>query len=216
LRARRVGRTGVGGTASRDCCWPCRTASHSGGDGLTGGVGGTVPGRDSGACECQCIKCPCRGSRYGGSGPVRSSSEAEPLSRGRSALDRDGTLLEVASSPRARRNPARGGVQPPSEAEPHPRGRPALARGGVLPVRCRAPRAKRSSARGWLGRLPGGPWARGFISRVFLGSFAFVFYEGKRVFPICLGDPYGCPRQRRSARHLNFSYFNDICAFRGR
>jgi hypothetical protein len=83
-------------------------------------------------------------------------------------------------------------------------------------MRHRTPRAKRSSARGWLGRLPGGPWARRFISRVFLGSFAFVFYEGKRVFPICLGDPYGCPRQRRSARHLNFSYFNDICAFRGR
>jgi hypothetical protein len=46
-RARHVGRIGVGGTASRDCCWPCRTASHSGGDGLTGGVGGTVLGRDS-------------------------------------------------------------------------------------------------------------------------------------------------------------------------
>jgi hypothetical protein len=62
-------------------------------------------------------------------------------------------------------------------------------------VRHRAPRAKRSSARGWLGRLSSGPWARGFISRVFLGSFAFVFYEGKRVFLGCLGDPYGCPRQ---------------------
>jgi hypothetical protein len=57
---------------------------------------------------------------------MRSSSEAEPRSRERSALDRDGTSLEGASSPRARRNPARGGVQPPSEAEPPPRGRPAL------------------------------------------------------------------------------------------
>jgi hypothetical protein len=35
-RARRVNRTGVGGTTS-----------HSGGDGLTGEVGGTVSGRDS-------------------------------------------------------------------------------------------------------------------------------------------------------------------------
>jgi hypothetical protein len=32
---------------SRDCRRPCRTALHSGGDGLTGGVGGTVPGCDS-------------------------------------------------------------------------------------------------------------------------------------------------------------------------
>jgi hypothetical protein len=46
-RAWRVSRTGVGVTVSRDCRRPCRTASHSGGDGLTGGVGGTVPGRDS-------------------------------------------------------------------------------------------------------------------------------------------------------------------------
>jgi hypothetical protein len=27
--------------------WPCRTASHSGGDGLARGVGRAVPGRDS-------------------------------------------------------------------------------------------------------------------------------------------------------------------------
>jgi hypothetical protein len=46
-RARRIGRTGVGGTVPRDCRRPCRTTSHSGGDGLTGGVGGTVSGRDS-------------------------------------------------------------------------------------------------------------------------------------------------------------------------
>jgi hypothetical protein len=131
-RARHVSRMGVGGTVSRDCRLACRTASHSGGDGLTGGVGGTVPMRDSqarrgfifdsGACECQCIKFQCRGSRYGGSGPMRSLSGAEPRSRGRSALHRDGTSLEGASSPRARRNPARGGVLPPSEAVPHPRG----------------------------------------------------------------------------------------------
>jgi hypothetical protein len=204
-RVRRVGRTGVGGIVPRGCCWPCRTASHNGGDGLAGGVGGAVPGCDSQArrgmdshltwapANVSALNPPCRGSRYGGGGPARSSSEAEPRSRGRSALDQDGTSLEEASSPRARRSPARGGDRPSSEAEPHPRGRPAIGRGGVLPVRHRAPLAKRSSARGWLGRLSGGPWARGFILRVFLGSFAFVFYEGKWVFPGCLGDPYGCP-----------------------
>jgi hypothetical protein len=87
---------------------------------------------------------------------VRSSSEAEPRSRGRSALDRDGTSLEGASSTRARRNLTQGDDQPSSEAESRSRGRPAPERGGVLPVRHRAPRAKRSSARGWLGGLSGG------------------------------------------------------------
>jgi hypothetical protein len=62
---------------------------------------------------------------------VRSSSEAKPRSRGCSALDRDGTSLEGASSPRSRRNPARGGVRPPSEAEPRLRGQPALDQGGI-------------------------------------------------------------------------------------
>jgi hypothetical protein len=56
---------------------------------------------------------------------VKSSSEAEPRSRGRPALDRDGTSLEGASSPRARRNPARGGAQP--------RARRNLTRGGDQP-----------------------------------------------------------------------------------
>jgi hypothetical protein len=127
--------------------------------------------------------------------PVIPSSETETGSRGRSALDRDRASLKGASSPRARRNPARGGDRPSSEVEPHLRGQPALDRGGVVPVRHRALRAKRSSTRGWLGRLYGGPWARGFILRVFLGSFVFVFYERKRVFPGCLGDHHGCPRQ---------------------
>jgi hypothetical protein len=62
---------------------------------------------------------------------VRSSSEAEPRSRGRSALDRDGTSLEGVSSTRARRNPARGG-------------RPNPARGGASLERATNPRAKRS------------------------------------------------------------------------
>jgi hypothetical protein len=136
---------------------------------------------------------PLPGGRYGGGGPVIPSSETEAGSRGRLALDRDGASLEGASSPRAKRNFTRGGVQPPSEAKPHPRGRPALERGEVVLVQRRTPRAERSSARGWLGRPSGGSWARGFVLRMFLGSFAFVFYECKRVFPGCLGGPYGCP-----------------------
>jgi hypothetical protein len=155
-RARHVGRTGVGGTVPRDCRRPCRTVAGMASPGeLVEQYRGVIPSApwrgfvfDLGVCECQCIKCPCRGSRYGGGGPVRSSSEIEPRSRGRSALNREGASLEGASSPRARRNLTRGGDQPPSEAGPHPRGRPALERGGVLPVRHRAPRAKRSSARG--------------------------------------------------------------------
>jgi hypothetical protein len=72
---------------------------------------------DPGACECQCIKSPCRESRYEGSGPVMSSTETETRSRGRSALDRDGTSLE---------------------------GRPALERGGTSPEGATGPLARRS------------------------------------------------------------------------
>jgi hypothetical protein len=46
-RARHVSRMRVGGTVSQDSHRPCRTASHNGGDGLTGEVGGTAPGHDS-------------------------------------------------------------------------------------------------------------------------------------------------------------------------
>jgi hypothetical protein len=80
--------------------------------------------------------------------------------RAHEVLERGGTSLEGASSPRERRDLTRGG-------------RPALELGGGLPVQCRDPRVKWSSARGWLGRLfggslgPPGPWAREFILRVF-------------------------------------------------
>jgi hypothetical protein len=37
-RARHISGTGLGGTVPRDCRRPCRTASHSGKDGLTEGV----------------------------------------------------------------------------------------------------------------------------------------------------------------------------------
>jgi hypothetical protein len=51
-RVRCAGRTGVGGIVPRGSCWPCRTAAHSGGDGLAKRVGGAVPGRDSQARSC--------------------------------------------------------------------------------------------------------------------------------------------------------------------
>jgi hypothetical protein len=101
---------------------------------------------DPGACKCQCIKCPCRGSRYGGGGPVMPSSETETFSRGRSALDRDGASLEGSSSPerggislegasgpRARWNFTRGGDQPSSEARLYRCGAVPLERSGVSP-----------------------------------------------------------------------------------
>jgi hypothetical protein len=108
---------------------------------------------------------------------VMPSSETETCSRGRSALDRDGALLEGVSSPRARRNLTRGGVRPSSEAEPYPRGdRPSseanLFRCGVVPL-------ERSAAppEGGLGRLSGGSWVRGFVLHVFftnLSGFSLV------------------------------------------
>jgi hypothetical protein len=61
---------------------------------------------------------------------VRSSSETEPRSRGRLALDQDGTPLEGVSSPRARRNPARGAPNP--------------GRGEASPEGATGPRARRS------------------------------------------------------------------------
>jgi hypothetical protein len=122
------------------------------------------------------------------------SSETETRSRGRSALDRDGASREGGVQPSSEAESRSRGVRPSSETEPHPWGRPAHERGEVVPGRRRAPRAERSSARGWLGRLFGGLWVRGFVLRLCLGSFAFVFYEFKRVFPSCLGDPHGCPR----------------------
>jgi hypothetical protein len=64
---------------------------------------------------------------------VMSSSETITRSRGRSALDRDGTSPEEASSPRARRNSARGGDRPSSEAELYRCGTVPLERSGVLP-----------------------------------------------------------------------------------
>jgi hypothetical protein len=126
---------------------------------------------------------------------VIPSSETETRSRGAlGSPPRRGLAREGASSPRARRSPARGGVRPSSETEPHSRGRPTHERGRFVPGRRRSPRAERGSARGWLGQLFDGPWVRGFVLRVRLDSFVFIFYEFKRVSPGCLGDPHGYPR----------------------
>jgi hypothetical protein len=139
---------------------------YSGGDDLTGMVGGTVPGyiakRVRGtacSCSCQSIKWLDRGSRYGGGVPAGASSEADL---------------------------ARGGVQPSSEAKPRPRGRLALERGGVLLARCCGPRAKRSFVRGCLGQLFW--WAVGatgvaIMLCVFWACefFVFVFFTRESV-----------------------------------
>jgi hypothetical protein len=157
--------------------------SYSGGDGLTGRVGGTSSGYDSqarhrdgmrgfvfdlGACMCHDIKFSSQGSRCGGSELVRASSEAESHLRGRPSLERGGTSREGAPGPRERRNLTRGGARPSSKAEPYPRGRPALERGGDSLVWCCSPRAKRSFARGWLGRLF--LWAAGATRAVIILS----------------------------------------------
>jgi hypothetical protein len=80
---------------------------------------------------------------------VRSSSETEPRSRGRLALDRDGTPLEGrpapergeiplegAPSPRVRRNLTRGGDRLSSKAEFYQCGTVPLERSGVPPEGC--------------------------------------------------------------------------------
>jgi hypothetical protein len=107
--------------------------SYSGGDGLTGGVGGTASRHDyqacqrrarglvfdPGACKVQSIEFPCRGSGYGGGD--EPSSEAGPHPRGRPALERGGTSPEGATSPRARRKSTGAVPRPSSEAEFCPR-----------------------------------------------------------------------------------------------
>jgi hypothetical protein len=91
---------------------------HSGGDGLTGRVGGTAPGHNSQAC--QSIKCPLSGEQ------VRGRRACEVLERG-------GTSPEGATGPRARRNLTRGGARPSSEAEIRWCDATPLERSGVPP-----------------------------------------------------------------------------------
>jgi hypothetical protein len=116
--------------------------------------------------------------QYGSGGPVMPSGGIETRSRGRLALDRDGASreeggrpaperggvpLEVASDPRARHNLTRGGDWPSSEARLYRGGPVSLERSGVLP--------KGGQADCLVGR--------GFVLRVRLGSFVFVFYKFK-------------------------------------
>jgi hypothetical protein len=108
---------------------------------------------------------------------------------------RQGLAREAASNPRARRSPARGssdprvrrnlsrgGDQPTSEAD--------LYRGGAVPLE----RSGVPPEGGWADCLTG-RGSVGLFCACVLGSFAFIFYELKRVSPGCLGDPHGCPRQ---------------------
>jgi hypothetical protein len=107
---------------------------------------------------------------------VMPSSETGTRSRGRLALDRDGASreggvrpaperggvpLEGASDPQARWNITRGGDWPSSEARLYRGGPVSLERSGVPPEG------------GQADCLVG----RGFVLRVRLGSFAFLFYE---------------------------------------
>jgi hypothetical protein len=112
--------------------------------------------------------------------------------RAHEALERGGTPPEGVTAPRARRNLARGGAQPPSEAEVCPCSAAPLERSGVLLeggwAVCLVGR------RGYQGRGPS-RWAVSFVLSVFWVRLHFVFYKRKWVFPGCLGDPYGCPRQ---------------------
>jgi hypothetical protein len=126
-RVQCVVRMGVGGTVPRECRWPCRSASHSGGDGLTGGVGGTVPGCDSQAYRGVDSSFTCAPAHVSASMPL--SGEHVWRRRAREVLERGGTSLEGAFSSRSRRDLARGGVQPPSEAESRSRGRLTPERG---------------------------------------------------------------------------------------
>jgi hypothetical protein len=121
---------------------------------------------------------------------VNPSSEKEIRSRGRLALDRG-----RASRERGRPALERGGVPPSSETEPLSRGRPTHERGGFVPGG--AVPLERSGVPpegGWADCLTGRGSVGLFCARV-LGSFAFIFYELKRVPPGCLGDPQCCPRQ---------------------
>jgi hypothetical protein len=140
--------------------------TYSGGDGLTGRVGGTTPGCDSQAMS---------EGRHGADSsltwtPACVRTLNAPVEewvwerQARESLERGGTSPEGASGPRARQNltrgggepvrasseaePHRGGVRPSSETEPHPRGRPALERGGTSPEGASGPRARWNLNRG--------------------------------------------------------------------
>jgi hypothetical protein len=104
---------------------------------------------------------------------MRSSSEAELCSRWRPAPERDGTLLEGASSPRERQNLTRGGDQTSSEVEVCLSGVVLLKRSGVPPeggwVECLVGRW------GYLGR---GPMSLSYVCFRFVCIMFFVKVSG--------------------------------------
>jgi hypothetical protein len=128
--------------------------------------------------------------------------------RAHEVLERGGTSLEEATSPRAGRNPTRGGDRPSSKVEPRSRRRPALERGGTLPEGATVPRARRrfanvvprpSSEVEFCPRVAGptvwwaigttwvvGPWV--YLTHV-LGSFAFCFLAKVSGFPWLFRGP---------------------------
>jgi hypothetical protein len=214
-RARCPGCTGVDGIVPRNWPRPYRTSPHSGGDGLTGGVGGTVPGRDSQArqgrgMDSSLTWAPANvtalNTLVGGAGAEAASPRGPRARRNLTRgwwppLERGGTSPKGATGPRARRNPARGSAQPPSEAEVCPCGAAPLERSGVLLEGGWA--VCLVGHRGHQGRGPS-RWAVSFVLSVFWVRLRFVFYERKWVFPSCLGDLYGCPR------HYPYSILSEL------
>jgi hypothetical protein len=126
----------------RDCRWPCRTASHSGGDGLTGGVGKTVSGRDSQVRRG--VDSSLTWALAYVSALNSPAGEQVWRRRAREVLERDGTSLEGAFSSRSRQDPARRGIQPPERGGIPLEGRPAPKRGRASPEGATGPRARRS------------------------------------------------------------------------
>jgi hypothetical protein len=77
---------------------------HSGGDGLTGGVGGTAPRRDSQACQGRGVDSSLTWAPANVRGLNAPVGERVWGRRAREALERGGTSPEGATGPRVRRN----------------------------------------------------------------------------------------------------------------
>jgi hypothetical protein len=149
---------------SRSWHWPYRTVSYSGGDGLTRGVGETMPRYDSQMGS----EGRHGGDSFGrGSGSAQPSSEEETRPRGRPALERGGVSVVRHRAPRARRSFARGVSGPTSWR--------------VTEV-ARAVDSCHQAVMAW-----------GVIYNLWV-RLCFYYFAKKWVFPRLSGDPYGCPR----------------------
>jgi hypothetical protein len=101
---------------SRSSHWPCRKVLNSGRDGLSSGVGETVPGRDSQACQSSGVTCCVRA--LNARTRVREQVRARARERRVRVLSSGADLVRGAwLSPRARRTPPEG-VRASSEADP--------------------------------------------------------------------------------------------------